>query len=228
MKKNLPEKGAVIQRDGVTYAVKVHMPGGFITPDALRRVAHVAEHHGIRDIKLTTAQRFALFGIPEEKLDLVRADLGDLAGGATGLCIRYVKFCPGADWCKRAQRHTRSIGEELDRRFHRLPVPWKFKMAVSGCANDCAEVCIRDLGLIGTPDGWQLMLGGNGGSRPRFAQRLLDAIPTDAVALEYFERVIAWVQSLERKCRIGKVVEESGIAVVQQEIFGTGGQGAPH
>jgi NAD(P)H-nitrite reductase large subunit len=219
MKKNIPEKGAVIQRDGATYAIKVHMPGGFTTPEALQRVAEVAAKHGIREIKLTIAQRIALFGIPEEQLDQVRADLGELAGGATGLCIRYVKMCPGADWCKRAQQYTRGVGLTMDQRYHRLPVPWKFKMAVSGCANDCAEVCIRDLGLIGTAQGWQVMIGGNGGSRPRFAQCLLENVATADEALAVLDQAVAWVQSLDRKCRIGKVVEEVGIEAVRREIF---------
>jgi NAD(P)H-nitrite reductase large subunit len=50
MKQNIPEKGAVVQRDGETYAVKVHMPGGFTTPEALRTVADVAERHGIPSV----------------------------------------------------------------------------------------------------------------------------------------------------------------------------------
>jgi NAD(P)H-nitrite reductase large subunit len=109
---------------------------------------------------------------------------------------------------------------EMDRKYHRLQVPWKFKMAVSGCVNDCMEVCIRDLGLIGTPQGWNLMLGGNGGSRPRFSAHLLENIPTESEALAAVEKVVAWFQSLERKCRIGKVVDEFGLDVVREAIFG--------
>ncbi|RQW88490.1 MAG: NAD(P)/FAD-dependent oxidoreductase [Geobacter sp.] len=220
MKHNIPEKGAVIQRDGETYAVKVHMPGGFTTPEALRMVADVAERYGIPSVKITIAQRIALIGIPEDKIDAVRSDLGDLEDGATGLCIRYVKMCPGATWCKRGQQVTHDIGMEMDRKYHRLQVPWKFKMAVSGCINDCTEVCIRDLGLIGTPKGWNIMLGGNGGSRPRFAVCLLENIPSEDAALAVVEKVVDWFKSLERKCRIGKVVEEMGIDAIRAEIFG--------
>ena len=220
MKQNLPEKGAIVQRDGATYAVKVHMPGGFTTPKELRTVAEVAERHGIPSVKITNAQRIALIGIPEEEIDAVRSDLGDLEDGATGLCIRYVKMCPGATWCKRGQQVTYDIGMEMDKKYHRLQVPWKFKMAVSGCANDCTEVCIRDLGLVGTPKGWNIMIGGNGGSRPRFSARLLENIPTEGEALAAVEKVVDWITSLGRKCRIGKVVEEMGIDAIRKEIFG--------
>lgn len=219
MKQNIPEKGAVVQRDGETFAIKVHLPGGYTRPEELRRIADVAEKHGIPEVKITIAQRIALFGVPEEKLDAVRKDLGDLEDGATGLCIRYVKMCPGASWCKRAQMVTRDIGMEMDRRYHRLKVPWKFKMSVSGCANDCCEVCIRDLGLVGTPRGWNIMIGGNGGSRPRLAQVLAADLPTDGDALALLEKVVAWFTALDRKCRIGKVVEEMGIDAIRKEIL---------
>ncbi len=94
-------------------------------------------------------------------------------------------------------------------------------MAVSGCMNDCMEVCIRDLGLIGTPAGWHVMIDGNGGSRPRFSERLLENVPTGAEALAVVEKVVAWVRSLDRKCRIGKVVEELGIEAIRKEILGS-------
>lgn len=219
MKQNIPEKGAIVQRDGETFAVKVHMPGGYTNPEELRRVADVAERHGIPEIKITTAQRIALFGIQEEKLDAVRADLGDLDEGGTGLCIRYVKMCPGATWCKRAQRVTRDVGMEMDRRYHRLQLPWKFKMSVSGCPNDCCEGFIRDLALIGGPRGWKVMVGGNGGSRPRMAQVLVEDLETDAEALAVVERLVSRFSAAGRKCRLGKVLEEMGIEALRKEVL---------
>jgi NAD(P)H-nitrite reductase large subunit len=219
MKQNIPEKGAVVQRDGETFAIKVHMPGGFTNPEELRRVADVAERYGVPEIKITIAQRICLLGIPEEKLDAIRADLGDLEEGGVGLCVRYAKMCPGATWCKRAQRVTKDIGMEMDRRYHRLKVPWKFKMSVSGCPNDCSESFIRDLGLIGGPKGWKILVGGNGGSRPRMAQVLVEEVATDEEALAVVERLVSWLTAAEKKCRLGKVIEEMGIEAFRKEVL---------
>lgn len=219
MKKDLPEKGAILQRDKETYAVKTNMPGGFTTPAELRRIADVAERFNARTIKLTGAHRIALIGLAEDKLDEVREALGELSGGATGLCVRYVKICPGATWCKRAQQVTRDIGLELHERYHRMQLPWKFKIGISGCPNDCSEVFIRDLGLIGTAKGWNLMTGGNGGAQPRIAIRLLEGIPSDKEAIEAVERIIDWFDSSERKCRIGKIIEEMGVEAFRKEVL---------
>ncbi len=219
MKHNLPEKGAVLQRDMETYAVKAHMPGGFTTPAELRKVADVAERYNIKTVKLTGAQRIALIGLQEEILDDVNKDLGEMSGGATGLCVRYVKVCPGATWCKRGWRVSTDIGLTMDRRYHRMQIPWKFKMGVSGCQHDCSEVCIKDLGLIATPRGWNVMVGGNGGSRPRFARLVQEDVPTDEEALDMVERIVTWFNAQGSKSRLGKLIDDMGMEAFRKEIM---------
>lgn len=220
MKKDILAKGAIVQRDKQTYAVAPHIPGGITDAATLRRIADVAERYGAPVLKLTSAQRIALIGLPEDQLDAVWRDLGEKPGAAIGLCVRSVKICPGTDWCKRGQQDSVAVGLEMDRRYHGLELPWKFKMGVSGCLNDCGEACIKDVGLIGTPKGWQLMVGGNGGSQPRLAVRFGEAVPTDAEALGLVERVVQWFAKQERRCRLGKLVEEMGVERIRQEALG--------
>ena len=67
MAEDLLEKGAILQRDKVSYGIAPHIPGGIITDfNLLRRVADVAEKYGVKTIKLTSAQRFALIGLELE------------------------------------------------------------------------------------------------------------------------------------------------------------------
>ncbi len=219
MKKDMKEKGAVLQRDMQTYAVKVHVPGGFVEPETLRRIANLAERYEVQAVKLTSAQRIALIGLPEEKVDEVIAALGDCGGAAAGLCVRYVKICPGKMYCKRGQQDSVEAGLEMDRNYYGLSVPWKFKMGVSGCPNDCSEVCIKDLGLVGKPGGWDVFVGGNGGSRPRLALKLIENVPSREEALAVADRVIAWFRSTERSCRIGKVIGEMGLERFRGEVL---------
>ena len=210
MKQDITEKGAIIQRDRERYGVAPHIPAGIVSPALLRRIAEVAERYDVAQLKLTSAQRIALLGFAEADLDAILADLGEKPGAAIGLCVRSVKVCPGTDFCKRGQQDSIGVGLEVDRRYHGMTLPWKFKMGVSGCANDCAEACIKDVGLIGTPKGWHLMVGGNGGSQPRLAHRLLEHLPDAATALAAVDHVVAWFKAQERKCRLGKLVDETG------------------
>jgi NAD(P)H-nitrite reductase large subunit len=219
VKKDILEKGAIVQRDKESYAVAPHIPGGLTDAATLRKIAEVAERYGAKALKLTSAQRIALIGLPEEKLDAIWADLGEKPGAAIGLCVRSVKICPGIDWCKRGLQDSVAVGLEMDRRYHGLELPWKFKMGVSGCPNDCGEVCIKDVGLIGTGKGWNLMVGGSGGTQPRLAQKLMENLP-DADALAAIERIVTWFKSQGRRCRLGKLVEEVGLEAFRRVTLG--------
>ncbi len=220
MKKDIQEKGAILQRDKETFAIAPHIPGGITTPEMLRKIAEVAEHYGAQALKLTSAQRIAIVGLPEEKLDEIWARLGEKPGAAIGMCVRSVKICPGTTFCKRGQQNSVEVGLQLDGKYHGLELPWKFKMGVSGCMNDCAEVCIKDVGLIGTPKGWNVMVGGNGGAQPRLSHRLLEHLPSDEEALAAVDRLVSWFKAQNRRCRFGKFVEEMGVEGVRQEVFG--------
>ncbi|HKJ05653.1 MAG TPA: NAD(P)/FAD-dependent oxidoreductase [Geopsychrobacteraceae bacterium] len=227
MKKDILEKGAVVQRDRESYAITPHLPAGLVTPDQLRRIAAAAEKFKVHTIKLTSAQRIALIGLAEEDLDAVWQDLDTPQGRPVGLCIRSVKVCPGTDCCKRGLQDSINVGLELDRRFHGRQLPWKMKLAVSGCPNDCAEVCLRDIGLIGSPKGWHLMVGGNGGSQPRLSRRLLEHLPDKDQALAAVEHLLDWFAAQDRKCRMGKLVDEAGLETLRQVALGAGRGGDP-
>lgn len=76
-KANIPEKGAIVQRDMETYLIHPHIPGGFVEPKLLRKIADVAEKYGAKYLKLTGAQRIAIIGLQEKDLDNVWAEFED-------------------------------------------------------------------------------------------------------------------------------------------------------
>jgi NAD(P)H-nitrite reductase large subunit len=86
--------------------------------------------------------------------------------------VRSIKICPATHFCKRAQQDAVTLGLELDKRYHGLELPSKFKIGVSGCVNSCAEPAIKDLGIMGMPKGFTVMIGGNAGALPRLADTL--------------------------------------------------------
>ena len=220
MKKDILAKGAILQRDQETYAVAPHIPAGLTSADQLRKIADVADKYNAQALKLTSAQRIAIVGIKEEQLDEIWTDLDEPKGAAIGMCVRSIKTCPGTAFCKRGKQDSVTVGLELDKQYHGMPLPWKFKMGVSGCANDCAEACIKDVGLIGTPKGWNIMVGGNGGGMPRLSVKLAEHIPTDEEAMEIVDKVVEWFKKLNKRGRIGKFVAEMGIDAFRKEILG--------
>lgn len=220
MKKDLLEKGAIVQRDQETFAIAPHIPGGITSPATLRKIADVAEKFNAKALKLTSAQRIAIVGIAEDQLDAIWEAVGEKPGAAIGMCVRSVKICPGTTFCKRGQQDSVGVGLALDKNYHGMELPWKFKIGVSGCANDCGEACIKDVGLIGTPKGWNVMVGGNGGGLPRLAQKLVEHVPTDEEAMAIIDKIVAWFKANNRKGRIGKFVQEMGLDAFRKEVLG--------
>ena len=202
----LGEKGAIPQKDKETYAIAPHIPCGVVTPDLLRKIADVAEKYKAQALKITGATRIAIVGLKEDDIDNAWADLGLDKGAAVGMCVRSIRSCPGTTFCKLGKQDALGMGMELDKKYHGLELPGKFKMAVSGCRLSCAESWVRDIGLIGKKDGWMLTIGGNVGASPRIGEELIDNLD-DKAALNAIEKVIAYYQENAKKGeRLGKMI----------------------
>ena len=174
---------ANIQRDG-TYSVIPRMWGGQTTPAELRRIADVAEKYSIPSVKVTGGQRIDLLGVKKEDLPKVWADLDMPSGHAYGKALRTVKTCVGSEWCRFGTQDSTQMGIDLEKVFFKMWAPHKVKLAVSGCPRNCAEVAIKDVGIIGVDSGWEIYVGGNGGIKTEVAQFLVKVKTPDEV-LEY-------------------------------------------
>ncbi|GGJ61855.1 nitrite reductase (NADH) large subunit [Anoxybacillus voinovskiensis] len=208
---------ANIQKDG-TYSVVPRMYGGVTTPEDLRRIADVAEKYRVPLVKLTGGQRIALFGIKKEDLPNVWADLGMLSGYAYGKTLRTVKTCVGATFCRYGTQDSMQLGIELEKRFERLDTPHKVKMGVSACPRNCAEAGVKDVGIVGVDGGWEIYVGGNGGTDLRAA----DLLCTVKTAEEVFEIVGAYLQYYRETAkyleRTSKWLERVGLSHVKEVV----------
>lgn len=213
------EKGVIIQRDKQTYAVAPHISCGVVSPETLRKLADVAEKYGAAALKITSAARIAIVGLKEEDVDAVWADLGMSPGAAVGLCVRSIKACPGTTFCKRGQQDSLGLGLKLDEKYHGAQVPGKFKFGVSGCANQCAETCIKDIGIVGFPKGWRILIGGNGGAKPRLSQELARDLTTEQ-ALALIDTIIEYYKShASPKQRLGSMIDKLGFETVKAAVL---------
>jgi NAD(P)H-nitrite reductase large subunit len=214
------DKGVVIQRDKKTYAVAPHIPCGVVTPETLRKLADVAEKYKIDALKITSAARIAMIGLEENQVDDVWRDLEMEPGHAVGVCIRSIKACPGTTFCRLGKMDSLGVGLKLDAKYHGMELPGKLKIGVSGCMNQCAENCIKDISLAGHPRGWKLLVGGNGGGKPRLAEELASELTTDE-ALELIDKVLDFYKANARKHqRLGAMIEKMGMEEFRAQILG--------
>lgn len=218
MKKDLLEKGAVLQRDKETYAIAPHLTAGIVSADELRKIADVADKYNVSAIKVTGAQRIALVGLREEDIDSAWGDLGMSPGAAIGLCVRSIKVCPGTTFCKRGLQDSVAVGSKLDSLYHGKNLPNKLKIGVSGCPHSCADSAFKDIGLIGSGKGWMVYVGGKGGMKPRIADRIALCIPEENL-FNLVEKIIeVYDKNATGKERIGDYIDRIGIETFKNQI----------
>jgi NAD(P)H-nitrite reductase large subunit len=217
--RDMLEKGAILQRDG-TYAIAPHIPGGLIIdPELLIKIANVAKKYNCPAIKVTSSQRIAIVGLKGEDIDAAWNDLGMAPGAAIGLCVRSVKFCPGTTFCKRGQQDSVGLGTEIDRRYHGMTLPSKFKISVSGCPNKCMDALMIDFGVMGAPKGFTIYVGGNGGVNPRFGEKLAEHQTSEQV-LEILDRTMEFYKKDARTNeRLGRFIDRTGFDAFRQKML---------
>jgi NAD(P)H-nitrite reductase large subunit len=222
-KKDLSEKGAIVQRDRQTYAIAPHIRGGLLTKELLQTYAALFDRYDIKAMKITGAQRIAIIGFREEQLDQVWAELKMAPGAAIGLCVRSVEMCPGTCFCKLGQQDSMKLGLRLDEKYHGVKLPGKFKMAVSGCPMNCVAAPVRDIGIQGRPKDWRILVGGCLGPRPRLGVELCSAA-TDDEAEAIVDRIVGWfaagAQSHER---LGRMIDRVGWEEFRKAVLGSAG-----
>jgi NAD(P)H-nitrite reductase large subunit len=214
-KDDLLAMGAILQRDGDTYAITLRLPGGVIDITTGRRIADVARKYHAKTLKVTGDARLAIIGIQEEDITQIYAELGMKVQAGTALCQQYIKVCPGNTFCNRGQRDTLNFAGQLESRFYPFPkITAKIKIGIAGCFNSCAEPAIKDIGLIGLPKGWVLMVGGAGGKDPMIAKTIARDL-SDNQALDATGKILTYYRGLSsrpqtRNMRLGVILAKEG------------------
>jgi len=217
-KQNMPEKGAAVQRDMETYAIIPYIPGGLLDPDTLHKIADVAEKYQVKIIKMNSEHRIGFYGINEEDIDAIFDDLGMEPGGFIGNCVRAVKFCTGNTSCKKGYLNTVEMGLRIDDTFHRMETPHKVKISLSGCTSCCAESNVRDIGLIGTPKGWRMLVGGTCGLQTKKGQLMAKDLSDDQV-INYISKILDYYKERGIEKRMGAFIDKIGFEKFSQDVL---------
>jgi nitrite reductase (NADH) large subunit len=90
-------------------------------------------------------------------------------------------------------------------------------MGVTGCPRNCAEVTVKDIGLVGQEGSWQVVVGGAAGKHVRKADLLITVETTDqaleaaALFFQYYRENANYLE------RTYDFVERLGIEKVRKE-----------
>ena len=147
----------VTKERGLT-ASRIRVPGGHLDAKYLSQIQRIAENYGNGTVHITSRQGFEIPGIPFEKMPEVNAALQDLIDGleinqaeqgagypASG--TRNITACVGNRVCPFACYDTTAFAQRIEKAV--FPNDLHFKIALTGCPNDCAKVRMHDFGIMG-------------------------------------------------------------------------------
>lgn len=197
-----------IQKDG-TYSVIPRMRGGKTSPQQLIKIAQVAEKYDVPLLKVTGSQRIGLYGVKKEDMPKIWEELDMTSASAYAKAFRSVKTCVGQQHCRFGTQDSLGLGIKLETKFEYIDTPHKFKVGVSACPRSCVESGVKDFGVIGVENGFQILIGGNGGTEVKEGQ-LLTTVETQEEVIEmcgamlqyyretaiYAERTAPWLERL--------------------------------
>ena len=164
-----------------------HPTGWFYTTKALRQLCDVWDKHGsgLTNFHGATGD-IILLGAPTKELQPTFDDLAEIGFdlGGSGSDMRTPSACVGPARCEYACIDSLDICNDVTQTYqeqlHRPQFPYKFKIKVSGCANDCVAAIARsDLSIIGT---WRDRIQVDADAVKAYAQDSLD-IQTEVVDL---------------------------------------------
>lgn len=187
-------QGVYEQRESGTYMLRVRFPAGVVLPHQLRKLADVAEKYGNSILHVTTRQdiqvhRVAVESIHPALVALAAAGLSTKGGG--GNTVRNISGCPHAGVCADevfdVTAHVLALTEFMLKDSQSFQLPRKYKIAFSGCGQDCSAATVNDLGFIAKSrdgvDGFAVYVGGGMGSSSRVADLLEEFVPATEAAL---------------------------------------------
>ena len=139
-------------------ASRIRIPGGVISAESMAKITEIAEKYGNGTVFITNRQGVELPGISLEDIDRVNLELQQIIDdtkinqderdkGYPAAGTRNIVACPGARLCPFGCYDTTDLARKMDKAI--FPNDLHFKVAFTGCSNDCAKVRMNDFGIIG-------------------------------------------------------------------------------
>ena len=214
------------QRQSGVQMVRIKIPFGGLTGNQLRQVADLADDYATGVGHVTTRQDIQLHFVELKHVpEMMRllASVGLTTREACANTVRNVTACHLAGVCQGevfdVTPYAKTVAYHLLRNPLNQSLPRKFKIALSGCRQDCALTPIHDIGLLAAKRadgtiGFRMVAGGGLGSTPRMAQVLREFTPMDEL-LPTIEAVIKVFDTLgnrknRNKARMKFVIEKLG------------------
>jgi dissimilatory sulfite reductase (desulfoviridin) alpha/beta subunit len=143
--------GFLPQRRKNFFSLRLKSVGGNWAAEKLEAAARLARRFGKARVHLTSRQGIEIPGIKLGDVEAVKKALAKsgLEPGRVGPRLRTVTACQGSAVCGHGWLDAAGLAVRIDRLFGGAALPHKFKIGVTGCANNCLKAEENDLGIKG-------------------------------------------------------------------------------
>lgn len=144
-------------------AIRIRVPGGELPADIIPILYEVSTKYGDGKLHITTRQGFEIAGIDFEDMEAVNqmidpvvknllveigVDGTEDGKGYPAAGTRNISSCIGNKVCPYANYNTTALARRIEKAV--FPHDHHFKIATTGCPNDCIKAHMQDFGIIGT------------------------------------------------------------------------------
>lgn len=226
-------RGIYGQRQAGVHMVRTKIPGGAMTADQMDRLALIADEFGGGKGHLTTRQNIQYHFVPLPRVADLLHKLADFRLTTREACyntVRNVTACPLSGLLAEEPFDVRPYARQVAFAFlHKEltdAMPRKFKIAFSGCHEDCMVGSIHDIGLRAVirdgRRGFRMVVGGGLGPLPVEAHVLDEFVPVENL-VSRCEAVLRLFNAHgnrknKNKARLKFVVRERGWEWAREEI----------
>ena len=226
-------RGIYSQRQANVHMIRTKVPGGILTAAQMDQLALIADQFAGGKGHLTTRQNIQYHFIPLLDVPALLHLLADVRLTTREACyntVRNITACPLSGLLEDEVFDVHPYAQRVAFAFlHKEltdSLPRKFKIAFSGCKEDCMLGSIHDIGLRAVlrdgQRGFRMVAGGGLGPLPVEAQLLDEFVPVERLVnkCEAVIRVFSKYGNRKNKnmARLKFVVRERGFAWVKEQI----------
>ena len=142
-------------------ALRVRVPGGHLSAKYFALLQEISETYGNGTVHLTTRQGFEIPGIDFKDMPTINEKILPLlkslnlaievdTKGYPAAGTRNISACVGNRVCPFGNADTTRIAQTIEKAVY--PHDFHFKIAVTGCPNDCIKAHMQDFGIICTTE----------------------------------------------------------------------------
>src|SRR5262245_39506605 len=193
--------GLYYQLDHTSHMQRIKIAGGMVSAEQMEAMADITDRYGRGIAHVTTRQDIQIHWVPVDGIiDMYERLLavGITTRGACADSVRNVTACPYAgvapDEPFDVSPYCMAIHDYFLFNPLNLTLPRKFKIAVEGCGEDCAQVPVNDIGVYAKmrdgARGFALWAGGGLGAQPFLAKHIADFIAA--------EDLLIWCEAIVR------------------------------